>query len=487
MEQFLKEAEVCLAEIESDLQEMQAVSDSVAEYFCEDPNKFKLEECCSTFHSFCAKFMRAMQENKSREVAEVQRRHRDRLQCAAKRRSTATCSSRDKELDGVALESILVQTSLSKRVSRRRSGRPTSTHGSPSRGSPINGSLSEIISQANLLADDQKKGGLLRVPDVGRKEWLSAVELTENSSQNQIQPIGEDNKEKSGIPHEEEMKTSRKEDSKSFTHPANRTTTNSSSGRTLSATTEDEEDLQDNNEEEAQKLREASRKVLRFQNSRGSVSSGEYSLENLKSPGPRTKLLRQRTVDEDADRYPGDPTNEDLVRFLFNTEPSSIRDLGRRHTLPSKVLKTEGNEDNVSALHPVRSPKSAKMEKETLTTEGAGNNSTKQVFDFIDQSHDFEKSGEQDQNPPSVAMKSETNVSVAHVPGEGQGEKCQEGKSMEPKDNHVQKSSENVPPKSTWIKTETTGLFFSFFKRLGDMSKQTNSKETVQNCTDSSV
>ncbi len=50
-----------MAEIESDLQELQSVSDSVAEYFCEDPNKFKLEECCSIFNSFCEKFMRAMQ------------------------------------------------------------------------------------------------------------------------------------------------------------------------------------------------------------------------------------------------------------------------------------------------------------------------------------------------------------------------------------------------------------------------------------------
>lgn len=50
-----------MAEIETDLQELQSVSDSVAEYFCEDPSKFKLEECCSIFKSFCEKFLRAMQ------------------------------------------------------------------------------------------------------------------------------------------------------------------------------------------------------------------------------------------------------------------------------------------------------------------------------------------------------------------------------------------------------------------------------------------
>lgn len=52
---------MCLAEIEADLQELQLVSDSVADYFCEEPSKFKLEECCSIFNSFCDKFMRAMQ------------------------------------------------------------------------------------------------------------------------------------------------------------------------------------------------------------------------------------------------------------------------------------------------------------------------------------------------------------------------------------------------------------------------------------------
>lgn len=50
-----------MAEMENDIQELQSVSDSVAEYFCEDPSKFKLDECCSIFNSFCEKFLRAIQ------------------------------------------------------------------------------------------------------------------------------------------------------------------------------------------------------------------------------------------------------------------------------------------------------------------------------------------------------------------------------------------------------------------------------------------
>ncbi|XP_029302531.1 inverted formin-2-like [Cottoperca gobio] len=484
MEDFLKEADVCLAEIGTDLQELQSVSDSVAEYFCENPEKFKLEECCSIFNSFCEKFMRAMQENKAREVAEVQRRHKDRLQNAVKRRSTATCSVRDKEMDGVPLQCIL-QNFLTTGVSRRRSGRPSSTRGSPTSVSPNNGSLSEMTSQGNLPTGNKKKGDFLTIKDMGRKEWSSTQELTENSSQKKAQSNSEDNKDKGGIPHEQEVRTSKKEDSRGFTHPANRTTSISSSGISLSATTDDsEEDLQDNNEEEAQKLRDVSKKVLHFQKSRGSVSSA--SLELQKSPGPIKTLSRQRTVDEDMERYPGDPTNDDLVRFLLNPKSPSKCNLGRRNTLPTKITKSEEEEDNLSARPPVRTPNSATGEKGTLPAEGSGQNPSKEVFDFTDVSHVFKKSGAQDQNSPSAEKKSKPCVSVTCVPDEGLNEQNKVGKSMEPTVNDLQRNTE-PPPNNTWIKTENSGLFFSFLKRLGDMSKLQNSKETVHKGTDSSV
>lgn len=486
MEDFLEEAEVCLSEIKTDLQELQSVSDSVAEYFCEDPNKFKLDECCSIFNSFCERFMRAMQENKAREVAEVQRRHRDRLQCAAKRRSTATCSSREKEMDGIALESVL-QKFLTNRVSRRRAGRPSSSHGSPTSGSPNSGSLSEITSHVNLPTGNQQRGGSLTMKEIARKEWNSADELTENSSQRKVKSNTEDNKPKNGVPREQETKTPKKEDSKGFTQPLNKATSISSTGRSFSATTDDdEEDLQDNNAEEAQKLREASKKVLRFQNSRSSVSSGEFSLENQKSPGARPALPRQRTFDEETERYPGDPTNDDLVRFLLNPQSSAKRNLARRHTLPTKVLKTEESEDTPWAHPPVRTPSSA-ADKETLPTEAAGHSASKQVFDFTDVFQIFKKLDPQDQNSPSAEKKSKPNVSVSHVPDEGLGEKNQDGRSVEPTGSHLRRNSENTPPKSAWIKTETSGLFFSFLKRLGDMSKSPNNKETVHKGSDSSV
>ncbi|KAM6933335.1 FH2 domain-containing protein 1-like [Xenentodon cancila] len=354
MEDFLKEAEVCLAEIETDLQELQSASDSVAEYFCEDPKMFRLEECCSIFHSFCERFMRAMQENKTREMTDMKRRHAERLQNAAKRRSTATCSSRDKEMDGVALENVL-QNFLTKQVSRRRLGRPSSTHGSPPGGSPTNGSLSEITSQTNLLSGNEEHGHTFRAKDLGRKEWSSAAEITGSSPQQKAHSHLTDGNVKSGISHEGKKKPSRKEDSRDLKHPAKRTNGIICPARTFSVITDDdEEDLQDNTKEEAQKLRDASRKVLRFQNSRGSTSSGEYGLENQKSPALNVTLTCQFTFNEETQRYPGDPTNEDLVRFLLNSQSFSKQNFSRRHTLPPKIPKTKEEEDKLRTPGPQR-------------------------------------------------------------------------------------------------------------------------------------
>lgn len=58
---FSQRAEAKLADVEASLQELEALSNAVAEYFCEDPATFKLEESCSIFHSFCKRFDAAVQ------------------------------------------------------------------------------------------------------------------------------------------------------------------------------------------------------------------------------------------------------------------------------------------------------------------------------------------------------------------------------------------------------------------------------------------
>lgn len=58
---FSQRADAKLADVESSLQELNVLSSAVAEYFCEDPATFKLDECCSIFHSFCKRFDTAVQ------------------------------------------------------------------------------------------------------------------------------------------------------------------------------------------------------------------------------------------------------------------------------------------------------------------------------------------------------------------------------------------------------------------------------------------
>lgn len=128
MEAFLRMADTRLMDVEASLQELEAISTSVAEYFCEDAATFKLEECCSIFHSFCERFERAAQENRDREAAETrkrQQREREILTKTAKRRSTGSCSTQDGNNDNSTLESVLTSF-LKQRPSRRRPGGPTS-------------------------------------------------------------------------------------------------------------------------------------------------------------------------------------------------------------------------------------------------------------------------------------------------------------------------------------------------------------------------
>ncbi|XP_061683754.1 FH2 domain-containing protein 1-like [Syngnathoides biaculeatus] len=434
MEDFLKDAETCLDEVERDLQVLQSTSDSVAQYFCEDPSKFRLEECCSIFDSFCERFLRAVQENTAREVAEVKRRHRNRLQSPAKRRSTATCSVRDKEMEGIALESIL-QNFLTNRLQRRRSGRPSSTHGSPVNGSPQSGSLSEISSQADF---PRLKG--VGPPQASvterKKEWNSAVELAKtphqqaDSSDSETDVVSE--KDQGG-----EIVLSAVGESSS------RTPSISSSARSFSAATDiDDDDLQDNNEEEAQKLREASKKVLLYQNSQSSISSAEFSVETPKSPRKRGALSRRRTFDMESDRYPGDPTNEELVRLLLSSPPSSNCDIPRRHTLPMKVKKKEEIDDEDEVWVPV----SAATDTDQKTA-----CKSKQVFDFTDL-------------PQKQGSQSTKNLApMGQDKEQGHGE-----------------NGETVPPESSWSTPESSGLFYGFLKRLGDIGRLQTSTETTQ-------
>ncbi|XP_056451483.1 FH2 domain containing 3 isoform X2 [Gadus chalcogrammus] len=88
METFLLRARLKLSDLSSSLSELGKLSEAVAEFFCEDPAAFKLEDCCSVFSSFCQKFLTAIQDNRLREALELRRKCKDSARGSIKRRST---------------------------------------------------------------------------------------------------------------------------------------------------------------------------------------------------------------------------------------------------------------------------------------------------------------------------------------------------------------------------------------------------------------
>ncbi|KAK1883137.1 Arfaptin-2 [Dissostichus eleginoides] len=104
--QLKKRAEAKLADVEFSVLELKALSNAVAEYFCEDPATFKLEECCSIFHSFCKRFDTAVKENQEREAADQRRKRKESMRFVAKRRSIVSCPGPDSDRDS-GIESAL--------------------------------------------------------------------------------------------------------------------------------------------------------------------------------------------------------------------------------------------------------------------------------------------------------------------------------------------------------------------------------------------
>uniref|UniRef100_A0A3Q4B6J0 FH2 domain-containing protein n=1 Tax=Mola mola TaxID=94237 RepID=A0A3Q4B6J0_MOLML len=205
METFL-----LMADVESSLQELNTLSNTVAEYFCEDPTTFKLEECCSIFHLFCKRFHAAVQENRERELAEQRRRRSESMRITSKRRSTVSCTGSEPCLDSSGLESAL------------------------------NSFLSTVPE------------GLARC----RKTRLPPVQ---------------------GSPSELSSKTVERTGAAPFTKHEKR------------QPNLDKEDEQLDNEGEAEKMREITRKVLRYQKGQSSLSPKGDTVPPRSTPRPRTR------------------------------------------------------------------------------------------------------------------------------------------------------------------------------------------------------
>ncbi|NWS39767.1 FHDC1 protein, partial [Probosciger aterrimus] len=88
MESFLQFAVRHLKELEHQKQELQKEGNALIDFFCEDKETMKLDECFQIFRDFCIRFNKAVKENREREIQELHNLQR-RKELEEKRRSWA--------------------------------------------------------------------------------------------------------------------------------------------------------------------------------------------------------------------------------------------------------------------------------------------------------------------------------------------------------------------------------------------------------------
>ncbi|XP_021251558.1 FH2 domain-containing protein 1 isoform X2 [Numida meleagris] len=88
MESFLQFAVRHLKELEHQKGELQKEGNALIDFFCEDKETMKLDECFQIFRDFCLRFNKAVKENREREIQELHHLQR-RKELEEKRRSWA--------------------------------------------------------------------------------------------------------------------------------------------------------------------------------------------------------------------------------------------------------------------------------------------------------------------------------------------------------------------------------------------------------------
>ncbi|KFO91428.1 FH2 domain-containing protein 1, partial [Buceros rhinoceros silvestris] len=88
MESFLQFAVSHLKELEHQKRELRKEGNALIDFFCEDKETMKLDECFQIFRDFCIRFNKAVKENREREIQELNSLQR-RKELEEKRRSWA--------------------------------------------------------------------------------------------------------------------------------------------------------------------------------------------------------------------------------------------------------------------------------------------------------------------------------------------------------------------------------------------------------------
>ncbi|KAH1187562.1 hypothetical protein KIL84_020311 [Mauremys mutica] len=129
LEPFLQLAQAELGTVQAELERLRQDTATLRDFYCEDEALFCLQEVCAVLHAFGGRFRTAVQENRAREQAEQRRQQLER-QRQEKRRSIATCSAQEPELQDVELDFLLMRTPHLCRRSRIPRGLRTGPCGS---------------------------------------------------------------------------------------------------------------------------------------------------------------------------------------------------------------------------------------------------------------------------------------------------------------------------------------------------------------------
>ncbi|XP_026016095.1 FH2 domain-containing protein 1-like [Astatotilapia calliptera] len=76
LDSFLQHATSSLCSLRGSRQQLKREGSELIDFFCEDRDTFRLDDCFSIFHTFCSRFTNAVKENMEREAKEAARRQR---------------------------------------------------------------------------------------------------------------------------------------------------------------------------------------------------------------------------------------------------------------------------------------------------------------------------------------------------------------------------------------------------------------------------
>lgn len=122
----VKVAEGEMTMLQRGMKELETTRLQLAEFFCEDPAQFKIEECFKTFYTFCEKFRTAAKENEKRKVMEeqanVRRKQREELLANKKRQFSQAGTPVSDSENSFLMDPPTYDIRFSPAMSRRRMG-----------------------------------------------------------------------------------------------------------------------------------------------------------------------------------------------------------------------------------------------------------------------------------------------------------------------------------------------------------------------------